>query len=213
MLTNPLRLVLLLGLALTLLPVALGAALPKLEPSPEEPSLTGQLLIASPAIGDPRFRRTVILIVRHDRKGALGLTINRPVGERSLATLLQAMGDSAAAGATTGAASVRIFAGGPVQPEIGFVIHSAEYDRQDTLLINGDLAVTASLEVLRDIASNQGPKKSLVALGYAGWAASQLEAELQRDDWLVTPASADLVFDTPSERVWDEAMATLGSRQ
>ncbi len=200
---NPLRLVLFLGLALTLLPAGLGAALPKQAPPSEEPSLTGQLLIASPDMRDPRFRHTVILIVRHDRKGALGLTINRPVGERSLATLLQAMGDSA----TAGAASVRIFAGGPVQPEIGFVIHSAEYDRQDTLLINGDLAVTASLEVLRDIASNQGPKKSLVALGYAGWAAGQLESELQRDDWLVTPASADLVFDTPHERVWDEAMA------
>ncbi len=201
--SNPLRLVLLLGLALTLLPAGLGAALPKQSPPSEDPSLTGQLLIASPDMRDPRFRRTVILIVRHDRKGALGLTINRPVGERSLATLLQAMGDSAAAGA----ASVRIFAGGPVQQEIGFVIHSAEYDRQDTLLINGDLAVTASLEVLRDIASNQGPKKSLVALGYAGWAAGQLEAELQRDDWLLAPADADLVFDTPRERVWDEAMA------
>jgi putative transcriptional regulator len=194
---------LVLGLALSLLPASLGAALPKQEPAPEAPSLTGQLLVASPAMRDPRFQRTVILIVRHDRKGALGITINRPVGERSLATLLQAMGDSTA----PRAGSVRIFAGGPVQPEVGLAIHSAEYDRQETLLINGELAVTASLEVLRDIARNQGPKKSLVALGYAGWSSGQLESELAREDWLVTPASAALVFDTPRERVWDEAMA------
>jgi putative transcriptional regulator len=200
---NRLRLALLLGLALTLLPGGLGAALPKQELRPEEPTLTGHLLIASPAMRDPRFQRTVILVVRHDRKGALGITINRPVGERSLAALLQAMGDSS----VTQAASVRIFAGGPVQTEIGFVIHSAEYDRQDTLLVNADLAVTASLEVLRDIAHKRGPRKSLVALGYAGWSPGQLESELQRDDWLVVTADAALVFDTPPERVWDEAMA------
>jgi putative transcriptional regulator len=206
--SNPLRPVLLLVLGAILLPASLGAALPKHDPTPEEPSLTGQLLVASPAIPDPRFRRTVILVVRHDRKGALGITINRPVGERSLATLLQAMGDTAA----TSGSSVRVFAGGPVQPEVGFVIHSAEYDRQETLPINGELAVTASLDVLRDIATNRGPRKSLVALGYAGWSPGQLESELARDDWLVAPASAALVFDTPRERVWDKAMAARGSR-
>jgi putative transcriptional regulator len=201
-LPHPPRL-LLLTLALTLLPAGLGAALPKQELAPEERTLTGQLLIASPAMGDPRFRRSVILIVRHDRKGALGITINRPVGERSLAALMQALGDST----VTQARSVRIFAGGPVQPEIGFVIHTPDYDRQDTLAVNADLAVTASLEVLHDIARNQGPKKTLVALGYAGWSPGQLESELARDDWRVAPASAALVFDTPAERVWDEAMA------
>jgi putative transcriptional regulator len=202
--SNPLRLALILLLGAALLPARLGAALPRHEIMPEEPaSLTGRLLVASPAMGDPRFRRTVVLIVRHDRKGALGIAINRPVGERSLAVMLQAMGDSTA----TGAGSVPIFAGGPVQPEVGFVIHSPDYDRQDTLPINGELAVTATLEVLRDIARKRGPRKSLVALGYAGWGAGQLETELGRDDWLVVTAGADLVFDTPRERVWDEAMA------
>jgi putative transcriptional regulator len=203
---HTLRIALLLALALTLLPAGLGAALPKpqLAPeTPEAPPLTGQLLVASPSMGDPRFRRTVILVVRHDRKGALGITINRPVGERPLATLLQAMGDST----QTQAGNIRIFAGGPVQPEVGFVIHSADYDRQDTLPVNDDLAVTASLEVLRDIGRKRGPKKSLVALGYAGWSAGQLETELQRDDWLLVPASAALVFDTPPESVWDAAMS------
>jgi len=206
--SNPLRLALLLVIAAILPSASLDAALPKHDPTPEEPSLTGQLLVASPAMPDPRFRRTVILIVRHDRKGALGITINRLVGERSLTVLLQAMGDSTA----TQGASVRVFAGGPVQPEVGFVIHSAEYDRQDTLPVNGELAVTASLEVLRDIARKQGPRKTLIALGYAGWAPGQLESELARDDWLVVPASAALVFDTPPERIWDAAMTARGSR-
>jgi putative transcriptional regulator len=205
--SNTLRLALLLALALTLLPGGLGAALPKPQLTPETPdapSLTGQLLVASASMGDPRFRRTVILVVRHDRKGALGITINRPVGERALATLLQAMGDN---DIPAQSGNVRIFAGGPVQPEVGFVIHSAEYGGQDTLTVNDDLAVTASLEVLRDIGRKRGPKKSLVALGYAGWSAGQLETELQRDDWLLVPASAALVFDTPPESVWDAAMS------
>src|SRR6266536_4453327 len=110
-------------------------------------SLAGQLLIATPAMADPRFSQTVILMVRHDQNGALGIVINRPVEHRSLESLLQAMGekDSAVAG------SVRIFRGGPVQPEIGFVVHSADYHRADTIDIDGQVAVTSSREVLRDI--------------------------------------------------------------
>ena len=197
------RLWLLLGFVLLLLPADVRAALPKQELMPEAPTLTGQLLIASPRMGDQRFQRTVILMVRHDRKGALGITINRPLGVRTLATLLEGLGDVAPAATGT----VRLFAGGPVQPEIGFVVHSADYDRQDTLRVTADVAVTAGLDVLRDIARSKGPRKALLALGYAGWAAGQLEGELARDDWLVVPADAALVFDTPPERIWDEAMA------
>jgi putative transcriptional regulator len=122
---------------------------------------------------------------------------------------MRAMGDSA----VTQARNVRVFAGGPVQPEVGFVVHSPDYGRQDTLAVNDEVAVTASLEVLRDIARNHGPKKTLVALGYAGWSPGQLESELARDDWLVAPASGALVFDTPRERLWDEAMGAPAGRQ
>jgi putative transcriptional regulator len=195
---------LLLGLAAVLLPRSLEAALPKQDlATPEPPSLTGQLLVASPRIGDPRFAHTVILVVRHDTKGALGIAINRPLGVRSLATLLEGLGDVAPPGQGT----VRIFAGGPVQPEVGLIVHSSDYDRQETLRVNDEVAVTASLEVLRDMARNKGPHKALVALGYAGWGPGQLEAELARDDWLVIPADPVLVFDTPRNRVWDEAMS------
>jgi putative transcriptional regulator len=193
----------LLGLATALLPAALDAALPKQDLTPQAPTLTGQLLVASRRIGDPRFQRAVLLVVRHDQNGALGITINRPLGVRSLATVLEGLGDVSPPGSRT----VRIFAGGPVQPEVGFVVHSADYDRQETLRVNSDVAVTASLDVLRDMARDKGPRKALVALGYAGWASGQLDAELARGDWLVVPAETGLIFDTPRERVWDEAVA------
>jgi len=118
----------------------LHAALPTPTDVPEQGSLTGQLLIAAPTMGDPRFQHTVILMVRHDRNGALGIVINRPIGERPLASILEALGekDTAVAG------QVRIFAGGPVQPEIGFVVHSAEYHRSDTVDIDGHVAMTSN---------------------------------------------------------------------
>jgi putative transcriptional regulator len=155
-------------------------------------------------MGDPRFQRTVILMLKHDKTGALGITINRPVGVRALATLLEALGRQAPPGAGT----VSLFAGGPVQPEAGFIVHSTEYERkEETTRVNEDVSVTSSLDVLVDMASGKGPLKALVVFGYAGWAPGQLEAELARDDWLIAPADPALVFDTARERLWDEAMA------
>ena len=197
------RLLGLIGLISVVVPAGLHAALPRQELTPQARSLTGYLLVASPRMGDPRFQRTVLLVVRHDKNGALGITINRPLAERPLAMLLEALGETAQAAAGT----VRLFAGGPVQPEIALIVHSADYDRQETLHVTADVSVTTSLEVLRDIARKTGPQKALVALGYAGWAAGQLETELARDDWLVAPADAALIFDIARERVWDEAMA------
>jgi putative transcriptional regulator len=181
----------------------LNAALPKPTLSPDSATLAGQLLVASKAMGDPRFRQTVILMVRHGKDGALGIVINRPVGERPLAKLLEMLGEKDVAPE----GNVRIFGGGPVQPEAGFVVHSADYARPGTLQINEELAVTVNPQVLRDIAGKKGPAKALVAFGYAGWGPGQLEAELARNDWLTTPADPALVFDEARERVWDEAMA------
>jgi putative transcriptional regulator len=187
-------------------------ALPALSPrvamsAGETPSaehkLTGQLLVASPEIGDPRFARTVILIVRHDEKGAFGIVLNRPIEERSFASLLDAIGDNGKG--VEG--SVRIFSGGPVQPEIGFVVHSVDYHREDTVDVDGRVAMTSSSEILHDIAHKQGPKQSLVAFGYAGWAPGQLEAELERRDWFIVAEDPKLVFDEDREKLWDLAMA------
>jgi putative transcriptional regulator len=188
--------------AAILLPATLHAALPTPAEAPERGFLTGQLLIASPTMGDPRFLQTVILMVRHDRNGALGIVINRPIGDRPLAPLLEALGENDPGVAGT----VRIFAGGPVQPDIGFVLHSTDYHRPDTLDIDGHVAMTSSREILRDIGNQRGPNKSLIAFGYAGWAPGQLEGELAHGFWFTTPQDANLVFDDDRDEVWDHAM-------
>jgi putative transcriptional regulator len=188
--------------AAILLPATLYAALPTPAEAPEQQFLTGQLLIASPTMGDPRFLQTVILMVRHDRNGALGIVINRPIGDRPLARLLEALGENDPGVAGT----VRIFAGGPVQPDIGFVLHSTDYHRSDTLDIDAHVAMTSSREILRDIGNQRGPNKSLIAFGYAGWAPGQLEGEFAHGFWYTTPQDANLVFDDDRDDVWDHAM-------
>ena len=184
---------------LALLPLA-GAATTDLG-SPGG-SLRGQLLIAAPEMDDPRFVHAVILMVQHDQGGALGIIINRPVGEVTYADLLKAIG-------TTGSpvpGKLRIFAGGPVELNAGFVLHSTEYHRPETQQIDGKVAMTASPDVLRDIAEAKGPKKSLVAFGYAGWGPGQLESELMRHDWFTADEDPALVFDDDRGLVWKDAM-------
>ncbi len=188
--------------------VALPAAALHSALSPEEPdvggptSLAGQLLIASPDLREP-FDHAVILIARHSRDGALGIVINRPLGTRPIATLLQALG--ANAGSATG--SVRIFFGGPVGLTNAFVIHNAGYRRDGTLDIDGHVALSDAAGVLADIALGKGPSKSLVALGYAGWAPAQLEDEIARGAWVTVPEDPKLVFDDDRAKVWTEVMA------
>ena len=180
----------------------LDAALPKPQLSPESVSLTGQLLVASTTMGDPRFQRTVILVVRHNESGAFGIAINRPVGQRTLASLLEKLGEKDAV-----AGNVQIFAGGPVQPDLGFVIHTTDYKLADTTAINDDVALTASPEILRDIGRKKGPQKVLVAFGYAGWGPNQLETELAHNAWFTITADSALIFDAARDRVWEEAVA------
>jgi putative transcriptional regulator len=167
------------------------------------PSLRGEFLIATPAMRDPRFEHAVILIVRHDSDGALGIVINRPLGEKPLTDLLAAFGNKD----VTASGNVRIFLGGPVQPEVSFVIHGADYRRPETLDIDARLAATPASEVVRDIARNSGPMKSLIAFGYAGWAPGQLEGELARNVWYTAPADPALVFDEDRDKVWEHATA------
>jgi putative transcriptional regulator len=194
----------LLALAAVLLPASLlHAALQKPTETPGQSSLAGQILIASPALRDPRFDHTVILMVRHGAGGALGIVLNRPLGERPLASLLEAIGEKDSG--ITG--SLRIFSGGPVQPEIGFVIHSTDYHRPETVEIDGRVAMTSSREILRDIVDQHGPQKTLVAFGYAGWAPGQLEGELAQRAWFTVAEDTKLIFDEDREKVWDDAVA------
>ncbi len=195
---------LLMTLVLLILPPAfLWAALPKSDAAPDGGSLAGQLLIASPEIGDPRFDHAVILMVRHDKEGAFGIIVNRPIEHRSLDDLLREMGER-----DTGIdGSIRVFAGGPVEPGIGFVVHSADYHRAETLDIDGRVAMTSSREILHDIGHHKGPVKFLVAFGYAGWGPGQLENELAQHGWFTSPEDSQLTFDDNRARVWETAMA------
>jgi putative transcriptional regulator len=173
----------LLGAA-TLSLTALVSAIPT---PAQHASLAGQLLIAAPTMGDPRFVQTVILMVRHDHDGAMGIVLNRPIGERP--------------------PDVPIFAGGPVQFELGFVLHSGEYRIDGTLEIDGRVAMTSNPQILRDIGGKRGPKQSLIAFGYAGWGPGQLESELARRFWYTAPSDTKLVFEIDRSKVWDEAVA------
>jgi putative transcriptional regulator len=167
------------------------------------PSLAGQFLVASPDMGDPRFERTVILMMRHDRDGAFGVVVNRPVGEEPLSAILELLGEKDAS--ITG--QIRIHYGGPVQPEIAFVIHTTDYSDASTREVDGRVAMTSRRGIMRAIAGNTGPRKSIFAFGYAGWAPGQLEGEIARRGWVTVPADLALIFDEARDKVWDVAYA------
>ena len=195
----------LLGMAVLF--AALANAADDAPPIADPPA--GALLIASAALGDPRFHHSVVLLLRHDSKGAFGIVINNPLGERPLAGLLADTDPKDPKDPTdsTVEGTIRVFFGGPVELQRGFVIHGTDYRRPETLVVGDGLAMTASKEVLRDIGHHQGPAQYLFALGYAGWGAGQLEAEIARHDWFTAPADPDLVFDAQRGTLWDEALA------
>ena len=181
----------------------LNAAQPCCVQAPVNNSLAGQLLIASPAIRDPHFDHAVILVVRHNNDGAMGIVINMPTEERPLANILEMVGEKD----TNVTGKVQLFAGGPVQPELGFVIHSSDYRGPGTIDVNERVLMTSNSRILRDIGNNKGPRKTLIAFGYAGWAAHQLDDELRRRVWFTTPADVNLIFDENREKLWESAYA------
>jgi putative transcriptional regulator len=203
MFLNWLRRLILVLTAIVVPETCLIAAQPCCAQIPIDDSLVGQLLIASPTIQDPRFDHAVILVVRHNQDGAMGIVINMPTEERSLANILEMVGEQD----TNVTGKVQLFAGGPVQPELGFVIHSSDYRRLGTIDVNERVLMTSNSRILRDIGNNKGPKQSLIAFGYAGWAAHQLDDELRRRVWFTTPADVNLIFEEDREKLWDSAYA------
>jgi putative transcriptional regulator len=193
---------LLLTFAALLAPAALFGAAPTTVDTPQGQFLTGQFLVATPEMGDPRFRETVILMVRHSKDGAMGLIINRAAGDQKLSRILQDLGDSGE-GAT---GSLPLYLGGPVQPELGFILHTTDYRRAGIIDVNGTVAVTATKEIIRDIAAGNGPKKFMLIFGYAGWGPGQLEGELKRNSWYTTPFDLSLIFEMDRDRVWERAV-------
>jgi putative transcriptional regulator len=170
--------------------------------------LTGKLLIAMPQMTDSRFANSVVFLCQHSADGAMGLIINKPMPEVSFAEMLAQLEIDG----SESAPNMPICYGGPVGSRRGFVLHSAEYEgwRKDGLKVNQSFAMTATLDVLEDIANRRGPEQALMTLGYAGWGAGQLESEIQHNGWLTTDATEDLVFDRQMEQKWQAALATLG---
>lgn len=170
-------------------------------------NLTGKLLIAMPGMGDPRFDHSVIFLCEHSEKGAMGLIVNKPVGDLPFPQLLEQL--EIAVG--PGAEGTRVHFGGPVESGRGFVLHSADYDSAlGTLSVDDDFAMTATLDVLEDISAGSGPEKALLALGYAGWGPGQLEEEIAQNGWLTADATPEIVFSRENITKWERALKQLG---
>ena len=167
-------------------------------------SLSGLVLVASETMPDPRFQETVIYLVDHDESGAIGFVVNKPTATGPVAALLDQLGIEHDRDEARGD-SIILHYGGPVAPERGFVLHSAEYAAEETQRVSGEIALTTHAEVLRDIALGRGPRHSLLLFGYCGWGPAQLEGELARGDWAVVAADPDLVLGTDHESKWRRA--------
>jgi putative transcriptional regulator len=171
-------------------------------------SLEGQLLIAMPTIGDPRFDRAVILMCSHGPEGAMGIVLNKHVGNMRFSDLLEQLDIEA----ENIAPDPPIHFGGPVDMGRGFVIHSKDYDvAEQTVKVTGSIHLTATIEILKAMARGKGPKRAVLALGYAGWAPGQLEMEIQANAWLNCAADDQLVFDEAIDRQWSRALKSLGA--
>ena len=168
--------------------------------------MTGQLLVAMPSMRDARFTRTVVYVCAHTSDGAMGLVINRLVGSLTFPDLLEQLEiDNPSAGE-----HIRIRSGGPVETGRGFVLHSADYQEDATLRVGESVGLTATIDILRDIAAGGGPKRSLLALGYAGWGPGQLDSEIQANAWLCVPADDELIFDDQLTDKWERSISKLG---
>ena len=171
-------------------------------------SLAGQLLVAMPQMQDHRFVRSVIYLCAHNREGAMGLVLNKLVGSLTLPELLDQLDPPIPARGLVGAPPIHF--GGPVEAGRGFVLHSADYTEKESLAVGDNLALTATLEILRAMGRGAGPRKSLLALGYAGWGPGQLDSELQQNGWLHAPADEAILFDAQLDNKWQRALAKLG---
>lgn len=169
-------------------------------------SLAGQLLIAMPQMQDRRFERSVIFLCVHNAEGAMGLVVNKTIDSVSLQELLEKL--KVPSPGLKGPS--RVHAGGPVEEGRGFVLHSDDYLEENSLVVGNHLALTATLDILRAIGRGEGPRLSLLALGYAGWGPGQLDAEMQANSWIHVPADEGIVFDEHLGDKWQRALAKLG---
>jgi putative transcriptional regulator len=176
--------------------------------------LDGQMLIAMPSMRDERFTRSLIYICAHSSEGAMGIVVNQPAPNIDFGDLLVQLEVIPAADLIqlpTGAGTVKVLKGGPVETGRGFVLHSADFFIENsTLPIDDGICLTATVDILRAIARGNGPESALLALGYAGWAPGQLETEIQENGWLHCPADPDLIFGVDTDGKYEMALKKLG---
>jgi putative transcriptional regulator len=177
-------------------------------------SLKGQFLVAMPAMGDDRFRDSVIYLVGHSYEGALGLVVNRRVDDMRFADILEELSLGSPEEIIQLPEDIRdrqVLRGGPVQRSRGFVLHSSDYFRKDNSYpVSDEVCLTATLDILKAIAFKNSPANALFALGYCGWSPGQLEGEIRGNGWLTVPFSRDLLFEVPIEKRYDAALGRLG---
>lgn len=173
----------------------------------EDANFTHQCLIAMPAMADPRFAHSLTYIIKHDEEGAVGLVVNKPL-ELPLTKLLQELSSNLLVPLRH--PDQKVLFGGPVNTQMGFVLHRERGNWSSTLQVAGDICVTSSRDILDAIAQGQGPDDYVVALGYSGWSAGQLEEEIAQNAWLTCPADPDLLFTLPVDQRWEAGIHRLG---
>jgi len=176
-------------------------------------SLEGQFLIAMPGMGDQRFEKSVIFICAHSEEGAMGFIVNQTMQSPTVLEFfkqLEIVNETELAAVPAEISKLVLHMGGPVEPGRGFVLHSEEFRSDSSLRVEGDIYLTATLEILRAISTGQGPKRLMLALGYSGWAAGQLEEEIVSNGWLTSKASSDILFDSSNNSKHERALASLG---
>ncbi len=173
----------------------------------ESAELTGKLLIAMPGMGDPRFEHGVVYLCSHSEEGAMGLIVNKPAEDLSLNELLEKLDIRV----TSQRRPPPVHFGGPVETERGFVLHSMDYDASEgTIEVFDGVGMTATLDILHDIADDKGPARGIVALGYSGWGPGQLESEIASNGWLTADATPEILFGDDNSAKWSAALAVLG---
>jgi len=167
---------------------------------------TGQMLAAMPNMSDSRFVKSVIYVCSHSQEGAMGIVVNRLVPSLSFPKLLSQL-NIKPVGLED---EIHVHLGGPVDGERGFVLHSPDYIKESTVVVDDDFALTATIDILRDMATGAGPHKKLLALGYAGWGPGQLDQEILDNGWLTVPANDAIVYDDEVDTKWERALGQLG---
>ena len=179
----------------------------------EMTNMSGKFLIAMPGMGDRRFEKTVIYLCAHSEEGAMGFIVNRTMDTPTITDFfgqLEIISEEEKIFIPEELAKRRLHVGGPVEPGRGFVLHTPEFESDTTLEISGSVCLTATLEILRAIATGKGPQNCVLALGYSGWAHGQLEEEISSNGWLLCDADEAILYDDNNETKYDRALAKLG---